>query len=65
MDSKHVPLMSVPQFADALGITRSCVRRWILLRQIATIKLGRSVRIPCTEIDRLISSGSRPVRSAR
>jgi excisionase family DNA binding protein len=65
VDPKHVSLMSVPQFADALGVTRSCVRRWILLRRITTIKLGRLVRIPSAEIERLISSGLRPARSAR
>jgi excisionase family DNA binding protein len=62
MDSKPIPLMSVPQFADALGVTSACIRRWILERKIATVKLGRLVRIPSSEAERLISSGLRSAR---
>jgi excisionase family DNA binding protein len=64
MDPKQT-LVSVPQFANTLGITVSCVRRWILLRKINTIKVGRLVRIPCSEINRLIDIGLRPARPGR
>jgi excisionase family DNA binding protein len=62
MDSKQKPLMSVPQFATTLGVTPACIRRWILERKITTIKLGRLVRIPSSEAERLISSGLRSAR---
>jgi excisionase family DNA binding protein len=65
MDSKRIALLSVPQFADALGVTTACIRRWILERKIATVKLGRLVRVPATEVERLINSGLRPARPAR
>jgi excisionase family DNA binding protein len=58
-----VALLTVPQFADKLGLTQDCVRRWIFDRKITTIKVGRLVRIPESEVERLVNSGLRPARS--
>jgi excisionase family DNA binding protein len=58
-------LMTVPQFAEALGVTPACIRRWVLERRVASIKLGRLVRIPQQEAVRIIEAGLRPVRSAK
>jgi excisionase family DNA binding protein len=58
-------LLSVPQVAGRLGVTAACIRRWILERKIATVKLGRLIRVPESEVDRLISAGLRPARAAR
>ena len=55
-------LLSVDQFAQALGVTQACIRRWLLERKINSIKLGRLIRIPGTEVQRLINSGYRPAR---
>jgi excisionase family DNA binding protein len=55
-------LLSVREFAEALGVTVSCARRWVLERKIATTKLGRLIRIPASECERLISAGLRPAR---
>ena len=57
-------LMDVKEFAETLGVTQSCIRRWILERRINIIKLGRLVRIPATEVARLIDAGSLPARQA-
>jgi excisionase family DNA binding protein len=65
MDSKQTALLSVPQFADSLGVTPACIRRWILERRITTVKLGRLIRVPASEIARLVNSGLRPARPAR
>jgi excisionase family DNA binding protein len=65
MDSEQFTLLSVPEFAKALGVKPSCIRRWILLRKITVIKIGRLVRIPATELQRLIDSGLRPARPAK
>jgi excisionase family DNA binding protein len=53
-------LLNVSEFAAALGVTTACIRRWILERRVANVKLGRLVRIPETELERLIKSGFRP-----
>lgn len=60
MANSEVSLLSVPQFAAALGVTSACIRRWILERKIATVKLGRLIRIPSSEIARLCERGFRP-----
>lgn len=65
MDSKRTALLSVPQFAAALGVTPACIRRWILERKITTVKLGRLIRIPSPEVERLVNSGLRPARPER
>jgi excisionase family DNA binding protein len=53
-------LMTVPEFARVLGVTQACIRRWILGRQIARVKVGRCVRIPISEAKRIIAAGFRP-----
>jgi excisionase family DNA binding protein len=62
MAERETQLLSVPQFAAALGVTQACIRRWLLGRNIASVKLGRLVRIPASEIERLIQCGLRPAR---
>jgi excisionase family DNA binding protein len=58
-------LLAVHEFAVALNITNACVRRWILLRRISFVKLGRLVRIPASELQRLITEGAVPAREPR
>lgn len=53
-------LMSASDFATTVGVTLSCVRRWIFEKRIATVKLGRLVRIPVTEVERILNAGLRP-----
>jgi excisionase family DNA binding protein len=63
---KRIPeLLSVREFAAALNITVSCARRWVLERRVVTIKLGRLIRIPLSETERLINSGRRPARTVK
>lgn len=54
-------LLTVPDFSQSMNITQACTRRWILERKVATVKLGRLVRIPESEVERLIQAGLRPV----
>jgi excisionase family DNA binding protein len=55
----------VNEFAALLTVTPACVRRWLLERKIASTRIGRLVRIPASEIERLVESGLRPARPAR
>ena len=52
--------LSVQQFAEVLGVTVACVRRWILLRKISHTKIGRLVRVPGSEAERLTQEGFVP-----
>lgn len=65
MSVSEVVLLSVPQVAERLGVTKACIRRWILERKVATVKLGRLIRVPASEVERLVNSGLRPARPAR
>jgi excisionase family DNA binding protein len=58
-------LMKVPEFAGALTVTSACVRRWILERRVVSVKVGRLVRIPASEVERIIAAGLRPARGAK
>src|ERR1700693_1990653 len=53
-------LLTVDEFADQLRVTRACVRRWILERRVAVVKVGRLVRLPVSEVRRIVEQGSRP-----
>ena len=53
----------VNEFADAGGFRPSTVRAWILHRKITVVRLGgRAIRIPKSELDRLIREGTVPAR---
>lgn len=50
-------LLSVPAMADALSLSTNTIRAWLAKGKITHVKLGRAVRIPASEADRLISEG--------
>jgi excisionase family DNA binding protein len=52
--------LTVKAAAETLDLGQSTLRKWILHGKISTNRFGRSVRIPVTEIDRLIDEGHRP-----
>ena len=62
---KDKSLLRVNEFAALLDVTPACVRRWLLERKIASTRIGRLVRIPREEANRLIEHGFRPARPAR
>lgn len=58
-------LLTVRQAAEVLGIRESTIRAWIAQRRIGIVRLGRSVRIPLEETDRLILRGTIPALEQR
>jgi excisionase family DNA binding protein len=56
----HDPLLTVDEFADQLRVSRACVRKWILERRVAVVKVGRLVRLRSSELRRIVDEGSRP-----
>jgi excisionase family DNA binding protein len=53
-------LYSPPEAAERLGVTVAWIRKRILLRKVAVVKLGKLVRLPESELARLIEQGFRP-----
>jgi excisionase family DNA binding protein len=58
-------LLTISEFANALRVKDSCVRRWVGQRKVATVHVGRLLRIPRSEVDRIISQGTTPAVKVR
>jgi excisionase family DNA binding protein len=63
--SNRTKLKSLPQAAEELGITVSCLRSWIYRRSVPYVKVGRAVRIAEGTIERIIADGTVPAREER
>lgn len=55
-------LLKVPEAAEALALSPKTIWQWIGERRILVIRLGRAVRVPQSEIDRLVEEGTTPAR---
>ena len=53
-------LLKVPEAADMLALSQKTVWQWIGERRIGVVRLGRAVRIPISEIERLVEEGTTP-----
>jgi len=58
-------LTTVRQASEILGISSHTLRAWIAARKVEAVRLGRAVRVPMTEIERLIADGRIPRRVLR
>ncbi|MCH7804771.1 MAG: excisionase family DNA-binding protein [Acidobacteria bacterium] len=52
-------LISPQQLADRLSISRWTVYAWLQEGRIKSVKLGRLVRIPESEVERMVHEGTR------
>lgn len=59
MDKK---LLRAREVAELLAVQESTVRKWILLAKLPVVKIGRSVRIEFSVIEKLIAEGRIPAR---
>lgn len=55
-------LVKVPEAAEILALSQKTVWQWIGERRIGVVRLGRAVRVPVSEIERLLEEGSTPAR---
>lgn len=53
-------LLTVQQTAEALTLKPKTIWTWIALRKLATHKIGRCVRVPATEVERILAEGLTP-----
>lgn len=53
-------LLTVKGTAEALTLKPKTIWTWIALRKLATYKIGRCVRIPATEVERILTEGLTP-----
>lgn len=59
-------LLRVAEFAARLNIKPSTARAWLLRRRIAKVRVSaRAIRIPASEVERLVAEGTIPAREPR
>lgn len=59
-------LLTVKEVAERLNVRESTIRAWLLRRRrLSIVKVGRCVRIPADEIDRLINENTIPARGGK
>ena len=51
---------TVEQAAEELNLSKATIRAWIAQRRLGHIRLGRAVRVPATEIQRVLQAGFVP-----
>ena len=58
---------TVEQAAAELNLSKATIRAWIAQRRLGHIRLGRAIRVPVAEIQRVLQTGfvpaGRPGRS--
>lgn len=57
---RTVKLVKVPEAAEMLTLSQKTLWQWVGSRRIGVIRLGRAVRIPLSEIERLLEEGTTP-----
>ena len=58
-------LLTVEEAAADLSLSVHTIRAWIAKRKIVFVRVGRAVRVPSTEIARLIERGTIPALEQR
>jgi excisionase family DNA binding protein len=53
-------LVSVKIAAEELGVAEVTLRKWIGQRKLAIVRIGRKVKIPVRELERLVEQGAVP-----
>lgn len=55
-------LLPIKSAAERLGLSVSAVRSWVLRRKISYHKVGGAVRIPASEVERILKDGYVPAK---
>lgn len=53
-------LYSVVEAADLLGFKIKTIQRWVHFRKIAYVRVGGVIRIPASELTRIVAEGTVP-----
>ena len=60
MGNTSTDFLTITEAAERLHVSSRAVRRWVAFRKIEYVKAGRAVRIPRSEIDRIVKEGTIP-----
>jgi excisionase family DNA binding protein len=56
-------MLNLRQFSAALGMSHEWARKQLASRKVSFAKIGKSIRIPSTEVDRFIEENFVPAGS--
>src|SRR5215472_966262 len=56
---------TVLEAATALNLSTHTIRAWISRRKIDYVRLGKSIRIPASEVEQLLAEGLVPARPGK
>ena len=57
--------LTVRETAGALSLSESTIRSWLAQRRLGFVRLGRAIRIPVEEINRVLAQGAVPAKERR
>ena len=58
-------LLRIPEVAAQLTLRPVTIRSWLVRRKLSFVRVGRSIRIPRSEVERILSEGMVPRREPR
>ncbi len=58
-------LLRIPEVAEQLTLRPVTIRAWLARRKLSFVRVGRSIRIPRSEVDRVLTEGTVPRREPR
>jgi excisionase family DNA binding protein len=65
MQQARKGLMTVEQFAEAVGLRPATVRQKIWRRELEFVRIGRAIRFKPETAEKLIDAGTVPARGAQ
>jgi excisionase family DNA binding protein len=60
MKTTQTQLLTVQAAADVIGLSVWTLRAWAYAGKVSSVKLGKRLLIPQSELDRLVSENTRP-----
>ncbi len=58
-------LLTVAEFADAVGLSPKTIRQWVWMRRVAYVRVGRAIRFKPETAQDLIDHGTIPALAER
>jgi len=58
-------LLSVTEFADAVGLSPKTIRQWVWTRRVPYIRVGRAIRFRPETVDEILRRGAVPALEQR
>ena len=60
MEKAKPAFITIDEAALTLCLSRRTIEKWVFEKKIAVVHLGRAVRIPIEEIERLVNADAMP-----